>query len=35
MILKTYVRVFTNDADKTLELFKKLYRTAPHSIRFG
>jgi hypothetical protein len=30
MILKTYARVFTNDADKTLELFKKLHRTEPH-----
>lgn len=33
MILKTYVRVFTNDADKTLELFKKLHQSEPH-LRF-
>lgn len=33
MILKTYVRMFTNDADKTLELFKKLHQTEPH-LRF-
>lgn len=30
MILKTYARVFTSDANKTLELFKKLHRTEPH-----
>jgi predicted enzyme related to lactoylglutathione lyase len=34
MILKTYARMFTNDADKTLELFKKLHRTEPH-LRFN
>ncbi|QLE46028.1 VOC family protein (plasmid) [Nostoc sp. C052] len=30
MILKTYARVFTNDANKTLELFQKLHQTEPH-----
>jgi hypothetical protein len=34
MILKTYARVFTNDADKTLELFQKLHQTEPH-LRFN
>jgi hypothetical protein len=34
MILKTYTRLFTNDADKTLELFKKLHQTEPH-LRFN
>jgi catechol 2,3-dioxygenase-like lactoylglutathione lyase family enzyme len=30
MILKTYARVFTNDADKSLDLFKKLQGSEPH-----
>ena len=33
MILKTYSRVFTNDADKALETFRAVHGTEPH-LRF-
>jgi hypothetical protein len=30
MILKTYTRVFTNDADQSLVLFRRLHGSEPH-----
>ena len=33
MILKTYSRIFTGDADKALETFRAVYRAEPH-LRF-
>ena len=33
MIFKTYTRIFTNDAEKTLRVLQKLHAGEPH-LRF-
>ena len=36
MILKTYARIFTNDAEKSLNAFEQMFGGEPHMrIRFG